>query len=217
MASQSPCLPHHRTFPVRTWSQPEDQDHRTLVARAKAGDPEAFSALYAMYSAPVRNLCARMLKNDADAEDLAQKIFLSVFEKISLFREESRFATWLFRITQNHALMALRNANRFIPLDDFMEPNGQGLTQDFPAPDTDEALIMTPERLAIFEALNLLSPKRRIVFELSCFEGYTHKEIAQMTGCSVPALKSRLYKARLQMAEYLKKRRTVPQAARHWN
>src|SRR5215468_877400 len=88
------------------------------IRRAQAGEAESFEYLYKSHSKRVYSVCLRMLKNSADAEDLTQQAFLQVFRKIGTFRGESRFSTWVHRVTVNVVLMHLRRKKPALTLVD---------------------------------------------------------------------------------------------------
>ena len=100
------------TEPV-AWTEAE------AIRRAQTGDAAAFEFLYQMHGRRVYALCLRMVSNPADAEDLAQEAFLQLFRKISTFRGESAFSTWLHRMTVNVVLMRLRKKS--LPTDSLEE------------------------------------------------------------------------------------------------
>ena len=173
-----------------------------LIARAQKGDEEAFTALFEAHKRRVYSLCLRMTGNTAEAEDLAQEAFLQLFRKISTFRGESAFSTWLHRLTVNVVLMHLRKKGlQQISLD---EPD---ISQDEPVKrdygDDDRRLTGSIDRIGLQNAIAELPPGYRTVFVLHDVEGYEHNEIAEIMNCSVGNSKSQLHKARMKLRELL--------------
>lgn len=174
------------------------------LARAQAGDPEAFEELYSINKRRVYSLCLRMVGNTAEAEDLTQEVFLQLHRKIATFRGESAFSTWLHRLAINVVLMHLRRKE--LPsssLDEMMEPKHDdrpGVT--FGAPDL--LLSGSIDRITLERAVAELPPGYRMIFILHDVEGYEHIEIARMLECSVGTSKSQLHKARLKLRDALR-------------
>src|SRR6202789_4471584 len=108
-----------------------------VLARAQAGDHQAFSQLYSLHKRRIYSLCLRMVGNIAEAEDLAQEAFLQLHRKIATFRGDSAFSTWLHRLAVNVVLMQLRKKGlSLISLDEAMEPSPEeGPSRSFGAPD----------------------------------------------------------------------------------
>jgi RNA polymerase sigma-70 factor (ECF subfamily) len=144
-----------------------------------------------------------MTANTAQAEDLTQEAFLQLFRKISTFRGESAFSTWLHRMSVNVVLMHLRKKGLpVIPLEDTMETEEESPKKEPGAEDI--ALEGAVDRLQLQRAVAALPPGYRSIFVLHDVEGYEHNEIAEMVGCSIGNSKSQLHKARLKLRELLK-------------
>jgi RNA polymerase sigma-70 factor (ECF subfamily) len=175
-----------------------------LEASAQAGDHHAFSQLYALHKRRIYSLCLRMVGNVTEAEDLTQEAFLQLHRKISSFRGESAFSTWLYRLTINVVLMQLRKKGlSVVSLDEAMEPvPEEGPGRSFGAPDLNLAGAI--DRMALERAIANLSAGYRLIFVLHDIEGYEHNEIATMLGCSIGNSKSQLHKARLKLREALR-------------
>src|ERR1700693_1133588 len=174
------------------------------VRLAQEGDSEGFERLYQLYSRRVYGLCLRMVKNDAEAEDLTQEAFLRVFRKIHTFQGKSAFSTWLHRVSVNTVLMSLRKKKRVeIPLenDDHYEEE-PGVPRQIPGgPD--------PSLIGLFDRENLRRVFRQMpdgykrMLVLHDVLGYEHNEIATLVNCSVGNSKSQLHKARVRMRTLL--------------
>ena len=166
-------------------------NERILVKAAKAGDSEAFGLLYLENQSYVRHVCMGILRNPERAEDMVQEVFLLAWRKLGYFRGTCRFRTWLHRIAFNRSCMELRRSARCdskeMPLDDFVPMLGYQLN-----PDVDGQV-----RLAL-ASLNDLDREIVVLFHI---EGRSVREVAKLEGLSTPALKARLYRARVKMRE----------------
>ncbi|HWY55203.1 MAG TPA: sigma-70 family RNA polymerase sigma factor [Terriglobales bacterium] len=174
-----------------------------LVERAQQGDSDAFAALFHMHKARIYSVCLRMTNNAAEAEDLTQDAFLQVFRKISSFRGDSAFSTWLHRISVNTVLMHFRKKSlNQVSLDEPYDHEDGGKVRREIATQ-DNSLAGCVDRIALSRAMKELPPGYRTIFLLHEVEGYEHQEIAEMLGCSVGNSKSQLYKAKLRIRELL--------------
>lgn len=187
---------------------PEDQD---LLERARRRDTAAFEALVVRYRSKIYGLALRMMKDSGEAEELMQETFLSAWQNLPNFRGESAFSSWLYRICANFALMRLRRRKFEAP------PPGEDPALPEPRFDSEGSLIAAPSydwsrgteekvldaelRRAIQEATSTLPVDYRTVFLLKDVEGLSYEEIAEATESSVPAVKSRLHRARLALRE----------------
>jgi RNA polymerase sigma-70 factor (ECF subfamily) len=173
-----------------------------LVTRAQTGDSDAIAALFLFYKARIYSVCLRMTGNTAEAEDLTQDAFLQMFRKITSFRGDSAFSTWLHRIAVNTVLMHFRKKSLCqVSLD---EPYGDDSTKARHEYGTrDRGLAGCVDRITLTRALKELPPGYRTIFLLHEVEGYEHQEIAEMLGCSVGNSKSQLYKAKLRIREFI--------------
>jgi RNA polymerase sigma-70 factor (ECF subfamily) len=176
-----------------------------VLARAQAGDHQAFAQLYAQHKRRIYSLCLRMVGNAAEAEDLTQEAFLQLHRKIGTFRGDSAFSTWLHRMAINVVLMRLRKKGlSLISLDEAMEPAPEERPgRSFGAPDL--TLTGSIDRLALERAVANLPAGYRLIFVLHDIEGYEHNEIATMLDCSIGNSKSQLHKARLKLRDALRK------------
>jgi len=175
-----------------------------LIARAQRGDEEAFSALFDVHKRRVYSLCLRMTADTAEAEDLTQEAFLQLFRKISTFRGESAFSTWLHRLVVNVVLMHLRRKGlQQISLDEIDSSQEEPVKRDYG--DDDRRLMGSIDRISLGRAITALPPGYRAVFVLHDMEGYEHNEIAQIMDCSIGNSKSQLHKARMRLREFLRR------------
>ena len=182
-----------------------------LVARAKAGELDAFEALASRYEQRVYSLALRMLRQTQDAEDVTQQTFLSALENLAGFRGDASFATWLLRITSHAALKVIRKQRGLdtVSLDEATAEADSYETIPHPEYIADwrqspEQLVHQNEIQRLLEvALAKLDEKHRLVFLLRDVEGLSVKETAEALGLSEANTKVRLLRARLQLREQL--------------
>jgi RNA polymerase sigma-70 factor (ECF subfamily) len=180
---------------------PRRSDHE-LARLAAEGDEAAFEELYRLHHRRVYSLCLRMTQNPVEAEDLTQEVFVLLFRKISSFRGESAFTTWLHRMTVNQVLMHFRKK----------KSRPEQATEEGDAPVQIERGTENPnampvvDRIALERAVEKLPPGYRAVFVLHDVEGYDHAEIARTLGCSVGTSKSQLHKARMKLRSLIRRR-----------
>jgi RNA polymerase sigma-70 factor (ECF subfamily) len=174
------------------------------VRLAQAGDSEGFERLYQLHSRRVYGLCLRMVKNPTEAEDLTQSAFLQTFRKIQSFRADSRFSTWLHRLTVNIVLMYFRKRKHSeISLDESLQPHEESSKPavEFGGPDLNLNGVI--DRVNLDKAIDQLPHGYRKMLILHDIEGYQHDEISRILGCSVGNSKSQLHKARQRLRELL--------------
>lgn len=175
-----------------------------VIEGAKQGDEECFQFLYNHHKRRVYSLCLRMIGNVEAAEDLTQEAFLQLYRKIVSFRGDSAFSTWLHRITVNVVLMHLRKRKLLeVSLDETLEPIEEGgARREIAAQDQNLAGVI--DRIVLERAIEDLPPGYRVMFVLHDVEGYEHREVAEMLGCSIGNSKSQLHKARLKLRDQLR-------------
>ncbi len=175
-----------------------------IIAELQRGDSTHFRELYEKHSRRVFALCLRMVRSRELAEDLTQETFMGVFRRISTFRGESAFSTWLHRLAVNVVFMHLRQQKSRISAVSYDDP-GDG--EDEPKIEThgtiDHVLAGADSRIALNRAIDQLPVGYRVVFVLHDIEGYEHHEIAELLGCSSGNTKSQLHKARLKLRKLL--------------
>jgi RNA polymerase sigma-70 factor (ECF subfamily) len=166
------------------------------VARAKAGDTDAFSDLYTKHKRRVLSICLRMVHDPLLAEDLTQETFFQVHRKLGTFRGEAVFTTWLHRLAVNTVLMHLRkHALSVVSLDHLLASVAEDRRgREFGIRDLAQAGIV--DRLTIDRAVATLAPGCRSIFLLHDVQGFDHGEIASMLQCTRGNTKSQLHKAR---------------------
>ena len=177
------------------------------VRLAQAGDSEGFERLYQLHSRRVYALCMHMVKNPTQAEDLTQDAFLQTFRKIHTFRGDSRFSTWLHRLTVNIVLMRLRKRKHpEIALQDALKPNEESPKPLVDLGGPDLRLSGAIDRMDLEKVIEQLPGGYKKMLILHDVEGYEHNEIARILGCTVGNSKSQLHKARRRLRELLPKR-----------
>ena len=170
-----------------------------LTRAASEGDMTAFEELYSRHSRRVYSLCLRMTGNTAEAEDLAQEVFIQLYRKVGSFRGESAFTTWLHRLTVNQVLMHFRRKGVKVE-----QPTEDGETpQQIVAGTENPSHMPVVDRIALDKAVAQLPPGYRAVFVLHDVEGHEHEEVARLLGCSVGTSKSQLHKARMKLRQLL--------------
>jgi len=170
------------------------------IQLAAAGDMVAFERLYRTYYRRVYSRCLRMTKNVSESEDLTQDVFIHLFRTLKSFRGESSFTTWLHRLTVNAVLMHFRKQSR----------RPEGMAVDIESSNNVASFkVQTLERISLDEGIRKLSPGYRAVLVLHDIEGYEHKEIAQILGCTEGTSKSQLHKARMRLRSWLAKQSTA--------
>lgn len=183
MTAHDPAMPSWPVQPLPTaplYSEPD-------IALAAAGDRLAFERLYRQHSNRVFSLCARMVSDRGEAEELTQDVFVRAWEKLSLYRGESAFSTWLHRLAinlvLNHRKALARRRGR--ELDDQEQIDGRAGPSVHPG-----------IRMDLEQAIGTLPPGARRVFVLHDVEGYKHEEIADLLGVTAGGCKAQLHRAR---------------------
>jgi RNA polymerase sigma-70 factor (ECF subfamily) len=187
------ALPTAHVIPT----QPDDEG--SLIERARRGDVDAFESIYRLHSGRVYALCLRMTADAAQARELAQDVFVRVWEKLGSYRGDAALSSWLHRIAVNVVLMTRRGDRRReqrVTSAEDLSGNGTSLDGDVDPPDVEQEIDL--ER-----AIAALPPGARRVFVLHDIEGYRHDEIARMTGNAEGTLRAQLHRARRLLMEAL--------------
>lgn len=167
-------------------------DEDLLLVRAfKEGDERAFDQIFEKYRVPIYSICYRYTRNDADARDLSQEVFIKVFHNLNKFNERSKLFTWVYRITVNTCISFKRREKRQQPLRDTgtrRDPVGEGIRL----------------KVAIDDALQRLPERQRMSFILRHYEGHTFAEIGEIMGITTGAAKANHHQAIRKLRVYLK-------------
>lgn len=184
--------------------KPESATLNEAIRLAQLGDAAAFETIYQLHSRRVYALCLRMSGDPVEAEDLTQEEFLQLFRKIHTFRGESAFSSWLHRLTANIVLMRFcKKRSVQVSLDEMTSPDGEKERPAFEIGGPDLGLAGVFDRVNLHTAIKQLPEGYRSMFLLHDVQGYEHKEIAHMLGCSIGNSKSQLHKARKRLRELL--------------
>src|SRR6202011_5339483 len=182
-------------------------DELTLVQAAKKGDDSAFEELVRRYDRNVFRIAQHITQNREDAEDVVQEAFLKAYGNLAKFQEQSKFYTWLVRIAVNEALMKLRRRKpeRTVSLDEEVKTEDDSLPREVAdwSPNPEQMYNQAELRDILTRTIQGLPEGFRTVFVLRDIEGLSTEETAEMLNLSVPAVKSRLLRARLQLRERL--------------
>jgi RNA polymerase sigma-70 factor, ECF subfamily len=187
-------------------SQVVKDDEAALVAAAKAGDISAFETLVGRYERKIFRLTQNITQNREDAEDAMQEAFLKAFEHLQAFEGNSRFYTWLVRIAVNQALMKLRKRRpNVVSLDEEVDTGEDMVPREVEdwGPSPADRYAQTELSEILTKVIGELDPPFRIVFQLRDIEELSTEETAEALGLSVPAVKSRLLRARLKLRQTL--------------
>lgn len=188
----------------------EQPSHELVLVRAaKAGDMGAFEQLVKMYDRNIFRIAQHITQNREDAEDVVQDAFLKAYENLGKFQEQSKFYTWLVRIAVNEALMRLRRRRpeRMVSLDEEVKTEEDSMPREVAdwSPNPEQLYSQSELRDILSRTVQGLPPSFRTVFVLRDVENLSTEETAEALDLSVPAVKSRLLRARLQLRERLNK------------
>ncbi len=182
-------------------------DETALVAQARQGDPAAFTQLVERYERKIFRLAQHITQNREDAEDVLQETFLKAFQHLGGFEGNSKFYTWLVRIAVNESLMKLRKRkwDKTLWLDEPVETGDDVVAREIAVWDDNPEQRYSQEELQdiLNKSVQSLTPIYRSVFVLRDIEELSIEETAQALDLSVPAVKSRLLRARLQLRDKL--------------
>jgi RNA polymerase sigma-70 factor (ECF subfamily) len=202
--------PVDSALPVDTMSSaeaPADSD-QMLVSRVQNGDVAAFDTLVRKYRERLYGVIYNLTSNREDAADLTQESFIKAFSSINRFKGKSAFFTWLYRIGVNTTLSHLKRNRfrRFFSLENIQEEgsNAQIIETLAAKHKSEKGALLSELQEKLNEAMQKLSPKHRTVVVLFEIEGLSHQEIAEIAGCSVGTVRSRLHYAKQQLQADLK-------------
>ena len=188
-----------------------------LVERARTGDLAAFDQLVRQYERQVFRIAQHITQNREDAQDVVQDAFFKAYQKLDQFQGNSKFYTWLVRIAVNEALMRLRKRRtaKTVSMDEEVQTEEGSLPRDFADwnPNPEQQYKQAELKEILQKTIQGLPPGFRTVFTLRDVEGLSTEETAEALNLSVPAVKSRLLRARLQLRERLSRYFRSPREA----
>ncbi len=179
-----------------------------LIKEFKAGKQESFEELISRYSAKAFSLANRLTRNQQDAEEVLQDVFVTVHRKINGFEGKSSFSSWLYRVTVNSALMKLRKRKQdhSVHMEDVLtQVKNISTCKNDEHQDIDNIAIRNQMRAALESAVSRLPDDYRPVFVLRDIDGLTNKEVGKILNLTIPAVKSRLHRSRLMLRKKLQK------------
>jgi len=206
-------LRHYPYFLMSEEPTPEAESHSSAaeqdilwMAQIKNGDTEAFRALIETHQLRVIGTVAKMLGDDTDAEDIAQQVFIRVWNSAGRYTPTAKFTTWLFKIARNLVFNEMRRRKRHpaMPIERGEEEREMQLP-DPGAPAPDASMMDGELQAAIQEAIDSLPEVQRMAIVLRRYEELSYEEIAEVMQLSVPAVKSTLFRARADLRERLQK------------
>ena len=184
-------------------------DESVLVDAARNGDVGAFEQLVRRYDRNVFRIAQHITQNREDAEDVVQDAFLKAFQNLGQFQGQSKFYTWLVRIAVNEALMRLRRRRpeRTVSLDEEVRTEEDSMPREVAdwSPNPEQLYSQAELKDILSKTIQGLPPGFRTVFVLRDMEALSTEETAEALNLSIPAVKSRLLRARLQLRERLNK------------
>jgi RNA polymerase sigma-70 factor, ECF subfamily len=181
-------------------SSESDQPEIEWMQRIRDGDMEAFRLLVEAHQARVVGTVSKMLGSDAEAEDLAQQVFIRVWRSAPRYKPTAKFTTWLFRITRNLVFNEMRRKRHFV---DHTEDIAEPAERKERGPD--QVLLEEELQVAIQDAISRLPETQRLAIVLRRYEELPYEEIAKILDTTVPAVKSILFRARAELRERLAK------------
>jgi RNA polymerase sigma factor (sigma-70 family) len=185
----------------------ELRDDQTLLADLKNGSEDAFQDLVDRYQDRVFNTSLGLLQNNEDAEDIAQEVFLKVYQTVRSFRGDAALGTWLYRITVTTSLDLLRSRKRkkrFAFVQSlFGTGEDEGATEQSPFAHPGVVLENKERAAVLFKALESLPENQRVAFTLHKVEGLSYEEISDVLKTSIPAVESLMHRAKANLRKIL--------------
>jgi len=186
-------------------------DEKLVELFVSSNDENAFEEIINRYCDKIYGLAFRITRDHHSAEEVLQEVFITLLKKIDTFRSESKFSTWLYRVTANASYMHLRSEKKYendVSLEDYVpyDENGtlMGRIKAKDWSDRPEKALLSKEAMEIIEkAVDELPEPYRVVVHLRDIEGLSNEEVSVLLDLSVPALKSRLHRARLFLRDKL--------------
>ncbi len=189
----------------------DKSDEELVYLYTETGDESAFDGIVSRYADKIYGFALRITRNSSDAEEVFQEVFLTLTKKLDTFRGESKFSSWLYRVTVNASYMYLRSQKKhesnislenYYPYDEKGTLMGRVMEKDWSS--RPDIIIFSKEALEIIDkSINELPESYLTVFHLRDIEGLSNEEVADILEISIPAVKSRLHRARLFLRDRL--------------
>ena len=180
-------------------------NEQKLISLAQKGDQSAFEQLLDRYQKTVYHQALRLVGNPEDAADVTQEVFIKVWKHLPSFRGESSFSTWLYRLTDNASLDLLRREKKRRGDSSLDDEEGAPLLPADPAPTPHQAVEQKELRQAVAESLAQLSEEHRQILVLREVNGLSYEQIGDILNLSPGTVKSRMARARISLANFLRK------------
>jgi RNA polymerase sigma-70 factor (ECF subfamily) len=182
------------------WESAATDEEAALLGRVAAEEKDAFEALYRLYSPRLQRFVRGVTKQPALVEEILDDTMMVVWRKAYTFNHSSKVSTWILAIAYRQSLKALKRLGQLHDTEPY-EP------MDASAPGPDDALQQQEVRKHLDDALAALSPEQRAVMELTYYFGYACRDIAQIMGCPVDTVKTRMFYARRKLKASLASQR----------
>ncbi|HSG30545.1 MAG TPA: sigma-70 family RNA polymerase sigma factor [Thermodesulfobacteriota bacterium] len=187
------------------------KDEQLASLYVKNRDDNAYNEIVNRYGEKIFRLAMRITKNPESAEEVLQNVFVKLIEKLGTFREESKLATWIYTVSSNEAFMYLRgknkNSSKEISVEEFNNNDSgsyyEGLQLKYDGFGPDESVNNMEQQEILDKAIGELPEEYRVVFQLRDVEGLSNQQTADILGLSLPAVKSRILRARNQLKKRL--------------
>lgn len=183
------------------------ESDRVLVANFRRGDLAAFETLLAKHEGKIFNLALRLTRCKEDAEDVLQEVALTLFTKLHYFEGRSAFSSWLYRVVANASFMKIRKRRTgvMLALDGMSKVAAERALEGHPALilDAERITLSLEVRSLLEKAISHLPKQYRLIFILRDVDGLSNRDVAAVLSMSVPAVKSRLHRARSILRERL--------------
>lgn len=177
-----------------------------LIERLKSGDEKAFRELIDLYRPQMTNLCYGFVRNQEDAEEIVQDVFIEVYRSICNFRGDSKLSTWMFRIAVSKSLNKVRK-NKFRNLITSIENVFEQHTEKSNSSNPHQLMQSKEESKALQKAIGKLSENQRIAFVLHHYDGYSYLQISDIMNTSIPSVESMIHRAKVNLKNQLKNTR----------
>jgi RNA polymerase sigma-70 factor, ECF subfamily len=182
------------------------QPDRILIDKILEGDQLAFKELVERYQTMVINTCIGFLHDKQDAEDIAQEVFIEVYNSLTNFRKEAKLSTWMYRISVNKSLNFLRSKKRRQWILNFEDALGLGRSDQIEPSEMRQPGVemeSKEEAMLLHKTISSLTENQRIAFILSKYENLSYSKIADVMGVSVSSVESLIHRAKINLQQKL--------------